>query len=59
MQEIIEKAISDYKESEECSTNLAKYYYTARMETVDCLRPKNPNLDASDMEENKVSQEGN
>lgn len=57
MQENAEKGIFDYKDLKEYSTNLAKYFFAGRVESLDRLKVKNPNLDASNLEVAEASQD--
>lgn len=57
MEENVSKAVEYFKESEEYFEIMENFYYDGRTEVVDLLRPKNPTLDTSDLDEVEVSQE--
>lgn len=49
--------ISECKDSDEYSTNMAMYFYNCRVDAAGHLREKNPNLDVSDLEVAEASQD--
>ena len=58
MQKKIDEAVDLFKESEEYQEEVGKYYYLGRVETVERLKAKNPNLDLNDLDD-EASQKTN